>query len=196
MDFIKKLKIDDTIYVAKTDFKTALRCIEIDNDETIGNYERALGVLCTLFGANAIDNPNHYEKLLKWAKNYLSCGVEVKDTHKEPDMDFKEDYSLIYASFLSDYKINLDETNMTWERFYALINGLSNSDFGNCCILNRVRNIRNTNLSEIKDEKERQKMAEAKKELALKKYKKQANEKQKQSAINFYKQLGLIKEEG
>lgn len=195
MDFTKKLKIDDTIYTAKIDFRTALRCIEIIDDETIGDFERALGVLRTMFGKEGINIPEHSEKLLKWAKNYLSGGVEVKDTQKEPDMDWKQDYDLIYASFQSDYKINLDETNMTWDRFYALINGLSNSELGNCCALNRVRNIRNMDLSQIKDEKERRKMAEVKKEVALKKHKKQATEEQKQSAMNFYKALGLIEKE-
>lgn len=195
MEFTKKLKIDDTIYIAKTDFRTALKCIKINEDETIGDYERALGVLCTMFGKDSINIPDHYEKLLKWAKNYLSCGVEKKQNNETPDMDWEQDMPLIESSFISDHKIDLKKTNMDWQEFYYLLLGLSDSELGNCCILNKVRNIRTRKLSDIEDANEREKLRQAQQFWALKKYKKQATEEQKQSAINFYKQLGLIKEE-
>ena len=44
-----------------------------------------------MFGTKAIDNPNHYEKLLKWAKNWLSCGKEIEHSNEQPDMDYIED---------------------------------------------------------------------------------------------------------
>ena len=170
---IKKIQIEDTIYEAKTDFRTAIRCNEIATDETIGNFERVLGVICTMYGPDAIDNPNHYEKLLKWALNWLSCGKEIENTHEQPDMDYVEDMDYIEASFMSDYGIDLTETDMDWHKFNNLMNGLSNSEMGNCCVLNRIRNLRNYDLSEIKDSKERQKIAKAKESVALKKYKKE-----------------------
>ena len=153
MACIKKIQIEDTIYEANTDFRIAIRCNEIAQDETIGDFERVLGIICTMFGGDALDNPSHYEKLLKWALNYLSCGKEIEHTNEQPDMDYVEDMDYIEASFMSDYGIDLSETNMDWHKFSNLMNGLSNSELGNCCVLNRIRNLRNFDLSEIKDSK-------------------------------------------
>lgn len=193
MACIKKIQIEDTIYEAKTDFRTAIRCNEIATDNTIGDFERVLGIICTMFGGNALDNPSHYEKLLKWALNYLSCGKKIVDTHEQPDMDYVEDMDYIEASFMSDYQIDLENTEMDWHKFNNLMNGLSNSEMGNCCVLNRIRNLRNLDLSEIKDNKERQKLAKAKEDVALKKYKKENHltKEQEESMNRLNEILGL-----
>lgn len=194
MACIKKIQIEDTVYEANTDFRIAIRCNEIANDKTIGDYERVLGIICTMFGADAIDNPRHYEKLLKWALNYLSCGQEITDTHEEPDMDYVEDYDYIWTSMYSDYNgLDIDKEEIDWHRFNKLMNGLSNSELGNCCVLNRIRNLRNYDLSQIKDSKERQKIAKAKESVALKKYKKENNltKEQEESMERLNQILGL-----
>ena len=153
MSCIKKIKIDDTIYTANTDFRIAIRCNEIAQDDKIGDFERVLGIICTMFGEKSLDNPNHYEKLLKWCLDYLSCGKEIEQSNEKPDMDYVEDMDYIEASFMSDYQIDLENTEMDWHKFNKLINGLSNSEMGNCCILNRIRSIRNYYLKDIKDKK-------------------------------------------
>ena len=190
---MKKIQIEDTIYEAKTDFRTAIRCNEIATDEKIGDFERVLGIICTVFGDKGIDNPQHYEKLLKWALKWLSCGKEVEPTNEQPDMDYTEDMDYIEASFMSDYQIDLTKTDMEWHKFYNLMNGLSNSDMGNCCVLNRIRNLRNLDLSTIKDNKERQKLAKAKESVALKKYKKENHltKEQEESMNRLNEILGL-----
>ena len=195
MSCIKKIQIENTIYTANVDFRVAIRCNEIATDENIGDFERVLGIICTMFGEKALNNPNHYEKLLKWALNYLSCGKKIENTNEDPDMDYVEDMEYIEASFMSDYKIDLENTEMDWQKFNKLMNGLSNSDIGNCCILNRIRNLRNFNPMEIKDEKERDKIIKAKQQVALKRNKKEievelTDEKQK-SVDEFYKALGF-----
>lgn len=193
MSCIRKIQIDDTIYTANTDFRVAIKCNEIATDETIGNYERVLGIICTMFGTDAIDNPNHYEKLLNWALKYLSCGKEIEETHEQPDMDYVEDMDYIEASFMSDYQIDLENTEMDWQKFNNLINGLSNSEMGNCCVLNRIRNLRNYDMKDIKDPKEREKIIKAKKSVELKKYKKENHltKEQEKSMEELNKLLGL-----
>ena len=174
-----------------TDFKVAIKCQQVAEDETIYDEERALAIIYLLFGEKGLKSEYKEELLIK-AKKYLSCGKEVKEATEEPDMDFIEDYSYIKTSFRSDYGINIDRENMHWWEFFDLINGLSNSEMGNCCILNRVRNIRNCDLKTIDDPKERKKMQEAKKQVALKKYKpkkKQPTEEQKKSAMEFLQSL-------
>ena len=193
MSCIKKVQIDDTVYTANTDFRVAIKCNEIAQDPTIGDCERALGIICTVFGPEAIDNPYHQQKLLNWVLKYLSCGKEVVETNEQPDMDFTEDMEYIEASFMSDYQIDLENTTMDWQKFNKLLNGLSNSEMGNCCILNRVREIRNMDLSQISDRKEREKMAKAKEMFALKKYKKENNltKEQEESMERLNKILGI-----
>lgn len=189
----KKIQIEDTIYEANTDFRTAIKCDKIARDKTIGDFERVLGIICTFYGDNALDNPNHYEKLLKWALKYISCGKEVENSNETPDMDFEEDMEYIEASFMSDYGIDLENTEMDWQKFIKLMNGLSNSELGNCCILNRVRNLRNYDVSQIKDAKERQKMAKAKEKVSLNKYKKENHltKEQEESMERLNEILGL-----
>ena len=108
-------------------------------------------------------------------------------------MDFIQDMDYIEASFMSDYNIDLTNTEMHWWKFYNLINGLSNSETGNCCVLNRVRNLRNYDTKDIKDPKEIEKINRAKQQVALKKQviNKSLTTEQQRSIDNFYKMTGI-----
>jgi len=77
-----------------------------------------------------------------------------------------------------------------------LMNGLSNSELGDCCILNRIRNLRNFNTKDIKDNKEKQKIEKAKRQVALKKnvHKVKPTKEQMESARKFYEALNIRKE--
>ena len=193
MSCIRKIQIEDKIYTANVDFRTAIRCNEIAKDTNIGDYERVLGIICTMYGEEGLDIPSHYEKLINWALKYLSCGKEVTSNEDEPDMDYVEDMEYIEASFMSDYQIDLENTEMDWQKFNKLINGLSNSEMGNCCILNRIRNIRNYDVSQIQDAKERDKMIKVKESVALKKSKKEnhLSSEQEESMDQLNKILGI-----
>lgn len=194
MELTKKIQIGNDIYIAHTSYKVALRCNQIAEDETINDYERALGIICTVFGKDGLNNPNHYEKLLLWVQDYLSCGKQIDDiANDERDFDYQEDFDYIVTSFQSDYGINLDEQDMDWHRFYNLLNGLSNSEFGNCCVLNRIRNLRTFDASTIKDNKERQKIINSQKMVELKKYKKENHltKEQEESMENLNRLLGI-----
>ena len=187
------VEVNGRKYKINTDFRIAIRCNQIATDETIGDFERALGIIVTLFGEDSINYQEDYETLLKLAKKYLSCGKELENTNEEPDMDYIEDYSYIKTSFRSDYGINLDKESMHWWEFYDLMNGLSNSEIGNCCILNRIRNLRNYDISKIEDQQERNEIIKAKNQVALNKHKKETEitKKQQQSVDEFYKALGF-----
>lgn len=191
-NYPKYVEIENKKYKINTDFRIAIECNRVAEDETIGDYERCLAIIYLLFGDEGIDTPEHYEILLKMARKYLSCGKENNNivNNEKPDMDYIQDMDFIEASFMSDYHIDLTKEEMHWWKFYNLLNGLSNSELGNSCILNRIRNLRNANPNEIKDRKERQKLIEAQKQFALKKNKsekKKATEKEKQSALEFLK---------
>ena len=164
------VKIGDKKYKINTDFRVAIECNNIAQDDSIGDTERPLAIIYKLFGDEGIDNPQDWEKLLELSIKYLSLNRDTSgvDNDTEIDMNFSEDMDYIEASFMSDYGIDLTKTKMHWWKFYTLIEGLSNSELGNCCVLNRVRNLRTFDLSQIKDNKEREKMAKAKEMVALK----------------------------
>ena len=192
MNYPEYVKINDKKYKINTDFRVAIECNEIAMDETISDFERALAIIYKLFGDDGINDTNNYEKLLELAQKYLSCGKEVVDNNEEPDMDFIQDMDYIETSFMSDYSIDLANTDMHWWKFYNLMNGLSNSEMGNCCVLNRVRNLRTYDTKDIKDQKELEKIKKAKEQVALKKriVKKNLTTEQKNNINAFYETLG------
>lgn len=199
MNYPEYAEIENKKYKINTDFRIAIKCNEVAEDENIGDYERSLAVIYLLFGEGGINTPEHYEKLLEIAKKYLSCEQEIKTKRNEkPDMDYTQDYDLIWTSMYSDYNgLDINEEEMHWWKFYKLLNGLSNSELGNCCILNRIRNIRNMNPNDIKDKKERDKLIEMQEQFALKKNqkpKKKPNKKEQQSALEFLEMLKNRKE--
>lgn len=187
----KYAEVNNKMYKINTDFRVAIKCNEIAEDESIGDYERALAIIYMLFGEEALyDNENHVG-LLEKAQKFLCCGKELEETNDKPDMDFVEDYDFIEASFMSDFKIDLENTEMHWWKFMRLMNGLSNSDMGNCCVLNNIRNLRNMDASKIKDEKERRKVVEAQERFALKRNEKKFTKEQQDSIDKFNKLFGL-----
>ena len=171
----KYVKVGDKKYKINTDFRIAIECNNIAQDDSIGNTGRPLAIIYKLFGDEGLENPQDWEKLLELCIKYLSLGKDTSgvDNNTEIDMDLSEDMDYIEASFMSDYNIDLTNTEMHWYKFYNLINGLSNSELGNCCVLNRVRNLRTFDLSQIKDSKERERLAKAKEMVALKSVKRE-----------------------
>ncbi len=167
------VKVGDKKYKINTDFRVAIECNEIAQDDTIGDTERPLAIIYKLYGDEGLDNPQDWEKLMELAIKYLTLNKETSNVDKGQaiDMDFAEDMNYIEASFMSDYKIDLAKEKMHWWKFYSLLEGLSNSEIGNCCVLNRIRNLRTFDLSQIKDNKQREQLAKAQEAVSLKKHK-------------------------
>ena len=159
-------------YKINTDFRVAIKCNNISMQD-IDIIEKTMAIIYLLYGEQALNDVQNYEELVKKAIYFLHCGDEKVDNeaaaNKEPDMDFIQDMPYIEASFMSDYGIALESTKMHWWKFYRLISSLSNSELGNCCILNRIRNLRTMDLNDVKDAKQKRKLKEAKKLFALKK---------------------------
>lgn len=195
MSYPEYVEVKNKRYKINTDFRIAIKCDSVAKNTNIGDYERALAVIYLLFGEDALKDTNNHNDLLVLAKKFLSCGEEeeTKNDNEEPDMDFNQDMDYIEASFMSDYGIDLTLTKMHWWKFSNLISGLSNSEFGNCCVLNRIRNLRNLDTKEIKDAKEKQRIEKAKKMVALKKEqkKREYTEQEKQNIDEFYQNISM-----
>lgn len=180
-------EIDGKKYKIDTDYKTALKCFEVINDETITNYERALAIIYLLFDFIPKDNINLF---LEKVTIFLECNKkDEKIKNGKKDIDFQKDRGFINASFMSDYHLDITKEDIHFWLFIELIEGLKND-----CILNKVRDIRNCDLKEITDKKTRDKIKEAKQYFSLEENIKKPTKEQLNSANEFYKQLSLGKE--
>ena len=162
MNYPEKIEVDGIQFALDTDFRTAIRCFEIIEDDSIDDYERALAIIYLLLGD--IPRNTDLQKVLKVLQKYLACGNDKnRPSEERKDMDFIQDEKYIVASFMSDYHIDLSSNeSMHWWHFINLLNGLTEE-----CVLNKVREVRTCDLKDFKG-KQREKMAKAKRQLALK----------------------------
>jgi hypothetical protein len=187
------VEIDGIKFKINTDFRIALECERIAQNDSVGDYERSLAVIYKLFGEEGLNGIGKHEKLLEMAIKYLRCGKEADNKNNdEPDIDYEQDRGYIKASFFSDYKIPdvFSIEHLHWWDFCDYLNGLTEDS-----VLNRIRYVRNYDLSEIKDPKERKKWMEQKESVALKKKGKPLTDKQKESMDKFYKLTGIKRKE-
>ena len=178
MKYPEYAEVNGVKYKINTDYRVALRCFEVIEDNRISDEERAFAVVYLLFG----DTPHEYvEDFLRIAGIYLRCG-EPEDTQEtaERDIDFIADEKYIIASFMSDYRIDLPSTDMHFWQYIQLLQGFTEKS-----VMSRVREIRNYDLSELKDPKARANMVKAKEAVALpKKF-----TKDEQNAIDEFEKL-------
>lgn len=161
MTYPTQVEINGELYPINTDYRDALRCFEVINDTDISDYERAYAIVYILFGD--IPEDELMDEFVKMAVKFLQCGETRQEQNSKPaNMDFEYDRSYIAASFMSDYHVDLSKVDMHWWQYVDLISGLTEHS-----VLSRIRYIRDYDLSTIKDARERAKMAEAKKAVAL-----------------------------
>lgn len=193
------VKIDDELYKINTDFRVAIECNKIARDATIGDYERGMAIIYKLFGEHGL-NCTRMDKLIKLGVKYISLPANKENADNndfdEPfELDFEKCKGLIRSSFKFDYKYDPYELDyLHWYDFYNDLENLSTSEFGECCILNRVIAILHEDVSKIKDNKQREQIIKTQEELK-RKYCVQKEvvltEEQEKSAIEFYRKLGI-----
>lgn len=183
-DYPHFARIREHKYKINTDFRVALKCNKIAESD-IQEEERSLAIIYLLFGEEGLNTPEDWEDLIKIALKYLSCDKkEINNNEDEVDMDFEQDWEYIKTSFFYDYGMKIEpKTYMHWWEFYSLLCGLSDK-----CILNRVRFVRTFDVSNIKDDKEKEKWIKQKEQVALKKNVSKTDEERRLDEL-FEKQL-------
>ena len=193
------VKVKNKKYKINSDFRVALKCDKIAKNKEIDNEERALAIIYLLFGQEGLNSYENWQELIKLGQRYLLLDKEnktLKTKNKKQDFDYEQDKQYIRTSFIQDYGYNpYEKEYLHWWDFWNDLNGLSNSEFGNCCILNRVRNLRNYDISKIKDSKEREKIIEAQQMVEIKSEIIKPTKKQQESIERFYKDMGFSREE-
>lgn len=195
------VKIDNKLYKINTDFRVAIECNNIANDDSIGEYERALAIIYKLFGEDGLDCFENQPRLLELAIRYISLSDGQKsirnDFEKNFELDFVKCEGLIRSSFKFDYNYDPYELDyLHWYDFYNDLSNLSSSEFGTCCILNRIITILDADVTKIEDSKRRQEMIDAQAEIKRKycvNHKGNITDDEKESVAGLYKKLGLWK---
>lgn len=192
------VKVDGELYKINTDFRVALECDKIARDENIGDFERGIAIVYKLFGERGVACENQ-QRLIELAIKYLSLGKDEKglkiDSEGKFELDFDKIQGLIRSSFKFDYKYDPYELEyLHLYDFYNDLENLSTTEFGVCCPLNRIISILNQDASKIKDTKQRTKLIELQNYLK-EKYcyvkEKKITKEQEESAIEFYKSMGI-----
>ena len=188
------VKIGDKSYKINTDFRVAIECNRIAEDNSIGDLERCLAIIYKLFGDEGLHDSENYSQLLDLGMLYLTCENKVEKSEEQPSIDLIEDEKYIVSSFKYDYNYNpYDMEYLHWYEFFNDLCNLSDSEFGTCCALSNIRRLRTYDTSKIKDQKEKEKIEKAKEQVALKKYKKENNltREQEESMKRFNNILGI-----
>ena len=111
-----------------TSYDTILRVYELQ-EETIFDDAEKLGITYEMLVPNheqyPFDTYKQIAEVVRLAFDLLSGGKSGSDG--ESFIDFDHDAERIYASFLRDYDIDLqkEQGRMSWSKFIALINTLS-----------------------------------------------------------------------
>ena len=145
-------------YKINADFKTALKIINYS--EEVQGVKLMIYALKTFY----VEVPKDIEGAILAMRNfYNSSGNENKKmVRKEPLFSFVKDADLIFSSFYSQYGINLTQDNLHWYVFVALLRGICGDN-----VFSRVLEIRSFDLSDVKDEAQKKKLAALKQKYSL-----------------------------
>lgn len=186
MEYPEYAEINGKTYKINTNYQTGIDCFRAIESTEITDYERPYAIIGLLFGEDTYFDFEDMQIAMEKAIKFLCCGKENNaNSNQKKLMDFDYDKGKIIASFISDYQIDLDKVEyMHWWKFCDLIAGLTEKS-----ILSRVIDLRNTNLSDYKDAKQREKIRKEMQKVALPQPKVEYTEEQKE----LLKKLGLLK---
>ena len=127
--FPVSLSVDGVECPIHPDFRTVLQCYGIYGNKTELSADELLKLLLMFYKKQKIFSQNHVDQMF-W---FFSCGREKKKRsfprktagidNKQP-FDFEEDADLIYAGFMQQYGIDLQEEDMHWWKFMILLENL------------------------------------------------------------------------
>ena len=157
-----KMEANGRLYKINTDFRIGLACFRALNDFEITDTERFYAVQTLLLGENVLSEDELILK--KKIETYLRCGRDKNTSDEEIDFDYIQDEQTTRTSIRQCYHLNLNEIEyLHWYEYNELISGLTTES-----LLNKIRDLRNYDLSDVTDEKQRAKIIETKERVALK----------------------------
>lgn len=127
--FPVSLRVNGAECPINADFRTVLKCYEIQGDRKELSQGGLIKILCMFYRKQRMFSEEHVNQMF-W---FFSCGREEKKkafprriagiNNKQP-FDFKEDADVIYAGFMQQYGIDLHTEGMHWWKFMILLENL------------------------------------------------------------------------
>ena len=149
-------------------FDTVIQYLKLSSDDELSEEEKAVYAIELFLDEQDLpSDPKFYELVFKAVNEEITAdpyGNNMPNSNPfglapVKYFDYEQDAEAIFASFMSEYHINLLEQRgkMHWREFKALFNGLSENSY-----MQRIISIRQRDLSEIDDSKAQQQLNEAK----------------------------------
>ncbi len=123
------LKIDGADCPVNPDFRTVLKCYGIQGNKEALSQEELLKILLLFYKKQKRFGEGHVNKMF-W---FFACGREkekkrfprkIAGLNDKQPFDFEKDAGLIYAGFMQQYGIDLQEMDMHWWKFMILLENL------------------------------------------------------------------------
>lgn len=154
-------------------FDTVIQYLKLSTDDELSKIEKVeCAVDLFLDDQDLPDDQDFYELVLKAVNEEITSDPYGNNIASDNPFglapvkyfDYEQDAEAIFASFMSEYHINLLEQRgkMHWREFKALFNGLSENSY-----MQRIISIRQRDLSDVEDDKVRQQLTDAKSYYAL-----------------------------
>lgn len=165
LDYLPEtVEVDGIEYAINSDFRTGIIFEKILNDKELDNREIVHTALELYYQD---DMPDDIGEALNAILNFYSCGVRKKGTNSgkagnginQPRIyDFDCDADYIFAAFLTQYGIDLNEIEyMHWWKFQALFKSLESHNK-----IVEIIGYRSADLGQIKDKREKARIAKMK----------------------------------
>lgn len=154
-------------------FDTVIQYLKLSTDDELSEEEKAVYAIELFLDEQDLpSDPKFYELVFKAVNEEITSDPYGNDTSSSNPFglapvkyfDYEQDAEAIFASFMSEYHIDLLEQRgkMHWRTFKALFNGLSENSY-----MQRIISIRQRDLSDVEDDKVRQQLTDAKNYYAL-----------------------------
>lgn len=150
------VSVDGKKYCIYSDFRTGVLFEQLILDREIENSDKVYAALSLYFKEKP---PENIQGAFLAILEFYRLGADIKpapQTKNRKSMqkqiyDFEFDAPYIYAAFLSQYRIDLCETEyLHWWKFMALFNALDEN-----CEMRKIMSYRATDTSKIKSQQER-----------------------------------------
>lgn len=159
-------------YPISSGFRTGMLFEQMFMDPKLSNREKVIGAFKLYFPESNLRelliNPEPFSEAIF---DFYRCGKEKPKQDNRPNRIqlqrtqvycFEHDAPYILSSFWSDYQIDLSEVDLHWWKFKALFDGLSEESK-----MVKIMSYRITDLGQIKDKREKARIARLKAIYAL-----------------------------
>lgn len=171
-DLPETLTVGGRSYPINSDFRAGILFEMMIQDNELTDEEKAESALDLFFTDEIPDDLEAAFEALIW---FYQCGyqnpneqriaeAQAKSRQKRHEriFDYDIDAPLIYAAFMSQYRVDLQDTDLHWWKFNAMFRGLHENE--RIC---EIIGYRSMNLSKIKDKETRSRYAALKAQYAL-----------------------------